>query len=283
VKESRTGVSRINQGIGADTLNKTASGQSALMEAANTRIETIARIFAETGFKRLFKLYLRLIIENPVKDQIVELNGKWVKIDPSTWDDNWGVTIEVGLGVGAAAQRVGTLTKVLEMQSAFFAAGLGGLIVEPQNAYNAAREIELAMGYRAKNYFFTDPAGKEPPPPEPDADMEKVKQSAAEAEQINAVKMKEIEVNALRIAQDGKVRDKEMELRAEVDREANVTKLILERERMVVELKKAEIQAETTLAAARINANAQHEAAEVAARATKEASKANGHDKGADT
>ena len=55
VRESRTGVTRYNQGLDADSLNKTATGVNALMSQSQMRMELIARVFAETGVKDLFK------------------------------------------------------------------------------------------------------------------------------------------------------------------------------------------------------------------------------------
>ncbi|HEV3492636.1 MAG TPA: hypothetical protein VG224_18635, partial [Reyranella sp.] len=52
VRENRTGIVRNNQGLDADSLNKTATGMNMLMGAAQQRTELIARVFAETAIKR---------------------------------------------------------------------------------------------------------------------------------------------------------------------------------------------------------------------------------------
>src|SRR5690606_4219314 len=51
VRENRTGVTKYNQGMDSNSLNKTASGISQIMSAAQQRIRLIARVFAETGVK----------------------------------------------------------------------------------------------------------------------------------------------------------------------------------------------------------------------------------------
>ena len=58
--EQRTGVTRYNQGLHAKTLNRNATGVTAIMGASQQRIELIARLFAETGMKRLFSKSLSL-------------------------------------------------------------------------------------------------------------------------------------------------------------------------------------------------------------------------------
>ena len=53
VRENRTGVSRYNQGLDAESLNKTLGGLDRIMSASQQRQDLIARTFAETAIKRL--------------------------------------------------------------------------------------------------------------------------------------------------------------------------------------------------------------------------------------
>ena len=55
IREVRTGVTKYNQGLDSDSLNKTATGISAIINQTQMRAELIARIFAETGVKDLFR------------------------------------------------------------------------------------------------------------------------------------------------------------------------------------------------------------------------------------
>ena len=48
-KENRTGITRYNQGLDANSLNKTATGISAILGQSSQRLELVARMFAETG------------------------------------------------------------------------------------------------------------------------------------------------------------------------------------------------------------------------------------------
>ena len=61
VREVRTGVTKYNQGLDSDTLNKTATGINTIMNQTQMRSELIARIFAETGVKDLFRKIFELI------------------------------------------------------------------------------------------------------------------------------------------------------------------------------------------------------------------------------
>ena len=59
-KENRTGITRYNQGLDANSLNKTATGISAILGQSSQRLELIARMFAETGIYELFRFMVSL-------------------------------------------------------------------------------------------------------------------------------------------------------------------------------------------------------------------------------
>ena len=62
VKEQRTGTSRQAMGLDADALQSTTATAVAAMTAASQgKIEMIARVFAETGVRRLFQGILHLV------------------------------------------------------------------------------------------------------------------------------------------------------------------------------------------------------------------------------
>ena len=59
-KENRTGITRYNQGLDANSLNKTATGISAILGQSAQRLELVARMFAETGLSELFRFMVSL-------------------------------------------------------------------------------------------------------------------------------------------------------------------------------------------------------------------------------
>ena len=101
LRENRTGIVRNNQGLDADSLNKTASGMNMLMSAAQQRQELIARVLAETAIKRLYRLVyraLKRVCAGPVK----YWSGKqFANCDPSRWPDEMELSVNVGLGTGS--------------------------------------------------------------------------------------------------------------------------------------------------------------------------------------
>lgn len=194
--ESRTGVTRYNQGLDASSLNKTATGITSLLNAANARIGMIGLIFAETGFKDLFRKLLRLHIETPQKKRTMRLRNQWVPIDPRKWNANMDVTVRVGMGFGQAAERMQNMMQILGLQQKATEMGFGGFLVEPKHFFNAVSELTVTMGYKAVEQFFADPEGKEPPPPPPDPKM-------IEAENHAKKDQSDAQLNAARLQHDG--------------------------------------------------------------------------------
>ena len=116
---------RNNQGLDADSLNKTASGMNMLMSAAQQRQELIARVLAETAIKRLYRLVYRAIKRaaahgpesgtgaGPVK----YWSGKaFASCDPSQWPDDMELTVNVGLGTGNKDQAMQHLALIGSLQ-----------------------------------------------------------------------------------------------------------------------------------------------------------------------
>ena len=105
VRENRTGVTRYMQGLDADTLNKTASGINQIMTAAQQRVELIARVFAETGIKDLFRKILELVDRHQSAPRIIRLRNRWVPMDPREWNTEMDLSPSMSASAPATATR----------------------------------------------------------------------------------------------------------------------------------------------------------------------------------
>ncbi len=216
VRENRTGVSRLSQGLDANTINKTAKGQAQLMSAAQKKIALIARIFAETGVKDLFRGVHDDLRRNATKALTVRLRGEWVDVDPRHWRNRADLSTNVALGVGNAEQQLQKLMIIADKQEQNLLAG--SPLVTPANLHHTYTKLVGASGFKNEDAFFTDPTTVEPKPPQPDPEMVKVQG------QLELQKMKMQGEAALR-QQD-----------AELDREGRQDELALQREKMMAEM-----------------------------------------------
>jgi hypothetical protein len=184
IRESRAGVSKNSQGLNdkALTSHTTATAVNAVMTNAQSRIELIARQFAETGVKSLMRRIYELLLKFQDKERVVMLRNEWVAVRPDMWNDKMDCTVSVALGNGSKDQQMAHLSQMIQFASQSMSGGLP--IVTEQNMYNLGAALVKAMGYQNVDDFLTKPSGEgRPPSPE---------EQAREMEQ--QIKFKELEI-----------------------------------------------------------------------------------------
>lgn len=169
VKENRTGVTRYNQGLDGDSLNKTARGINTIMSAAQQRIKLIARVFAETGWKELAQKTHALTVKYQSEPRIIRLRNKFVPIDPRNWSTQYDMTVSVGLGTGDRNTQAQALEAMFPIDQAIIQlqGGANGPILDYTGIYNKLKRIMNLKGFKNEGEFYKDPAGAPPPPPPP--------------------------------------------------------------------------------------------------------------------
>lgn len=179
-KEQRTGNTRYNQGTDADSLNKTARGIQMIQTASQQKIDLIARIFAETGVKDLFRGITYMLSKYSSRKLTLRLRNKWVDIDPRQWKTQFDMTVNVGLGTGNKDAQLVHLAKMNEVQLELMKTGRGYMVTD-ENVYNLASKMAENMGFKHPDMFITDPAQVQKPPPQPDPELLKIQQADTEA------------------------------------------------------------------------------------------------------
>ena len=242
MKEKRTGITAYNQGLDSNSLNKTATGVAQIMNASQQRIELVARTFAETGVKELFKLVHRLVRTTLTKPDIVRMRNKWVEVDPREWEDRNDLSISVGLGAGNKDQQLAHLMSILNMQKEAIQIGL----TSPEKIYNALAKLTQNAGFKNPEEFWTNPSnnpqGEQPKQPDP---QETLIQGQLAIEQQKA-------------QSDMQLSQQKAQAQLAQEQERSKNDIIIERERIVAQAElerfKAQLKAETDLAIAQIKA-----------------------------
>lgn len=180
VAEQRTGATRYNQGLDADTLNKTASGINLIQNAAAQRLELIARIYAETGVKRAFKRILSLVCKHQQKPRMIRLRNQWVPMDPRGWKDGMDITVSVGLGNGNKDQIVAHMMTLLQMDQQIIQmqGGAQGPLVTMENVYAKLKKLLAAVGLKGVEQYYTDPKNAPQQAPQPPPEVMKAQMEA---------------------------------------------------------------------------------------------------------
>lgn len=215
MKEKRTGVTAYNQGLDADSLNKTKGGMQMVMNASQQRLELVARTFAETGVKDLFLLVHKLVRQNYTRPDVIQLRGKWVDIDPRSWKTRKDLTVSVGLGTGNKDQQLQHLMMILTAQKEALAIG----VATPDNIYNSLVKLTQNAGFRNSEEFWTNP--KDAPPQEPQEDpmvtveREKIQgQMALQQQKAQA----DLQQEQLRSTNDVQIEREKVQSNAELER-----------------------------------------------------------------
>ena len=219
VREGRTGVSKEAQGLSPDTLNaKTATGVNALMQQTQMRSELIARVFAETGVKDLFKKIFELMVKYQDKEKIIMMSNQYVPVRPTEWKDRFNVSIVVGLGTGSKEQQTIMLNSILERQLQAFQiqGGKEMPMVNLKNMYNTLTKMVENAGLKNVETYFVDPdVGKQmmpPPAPPPLTPIEKIEFTRIDAE--NKRKLADLELQAQELQQ--KTQEMQLDFEAKI-------------------------------------------------------------------
>ena len=158
VQAKRTGVSDMQQGLDANVLqNTTATAVAAMMQQSAGKLELMARIFAETGVKSLFRGILHLLCKYQNKPKTIRMRGKWVSYDPREWSDLYDVSINVGLGNGNRQEQIAMLQMIMAKQEEIIGkyGANNPLVTVTQYRSTLGRMIEMA-GFKDTTSFINE-------------------------------------------------------------------------------------------------------------------------------
>lgn len=177
-RESRTGITRLNQGLDADALNKTATGTALMQSQGQQAEEFIARNLAEAVSRLFLKKYRLLRAEGePMK---VKVDGRYKLVDPSLWPDDICITIHVGLGSGSKDKRIQYRMALMQPM----AEGMSQGLVTGKHAFNMIDGLVRDMGIGQGDDYWVDPDSEDAPQPQekPDPEMLKLQAEQQKAE-----------------------------------------------------------------------------------------------------
>ena len=224
VKENRTGISKASMGLDPDALQSaTASAVQATVQGGQQHIELIARIFAETGMKPLFKGIYELLARHQDKERTVRLRNEWIPIDPRVWQTGMDCVVNVGLGNGTAQERMQYLGQIASKQEQILQTlGASNPLVEMTQYRNTmAKMVELA-GFKDASMFF-----KEVPEMTPEQRQAMMQKKPDISEQLIQVQIKEIEANMQKASARLQLDNEEMKRKDDLDRDKLDAEILL--------------------------------------------------------
>jgi len=243
VQQKRTGVTQTSQGLDPNILqNTTATAIAMVQNAGAAKVELIARIFAESGVKDLFKAILHLVCKYQDKERIVRMRGKFVSIDPREWSNEYDLTVNVGLGTGNREQQMAMTAAVLQKQEQILGQmGMANPFVSPTQYRNTLGRFIEASGFKDTNEFFREIT------PEMEQQMLQPQQPASNPamDAIMQQAQAQIEIDRAKALNDIEIAKGKAAAQIQLEREKAAAQL---------QLKTAEFQAEAQLKAAKVGA-----------------------------
>lgn len=152
--EAQTGSTRYNQGLDSNSLNKTASGITAIMGQSEKRLKNMARLVAENFYKPIFRFLIQLNQQFGDAEQLIRVGDKNVSISKSDVDVDYDLILNVGQGAGTKEARINYLMLLINQIYPMFAQ-YG--IVNENSWYIAGKTLLEEMGLTNAEKTLIDP------------------------------------------------------------------------------------------------------------------------------
>lgn len=156
--EAQSGSTRYSQGLDSSSLNKTATGITAILGQAEKRMKQMSRMFAENFIVPIFKYIILLDQKYMDQEQIIRLTDENIVISKDELNIDYDLIINVGLGPGTKEAQIQYLMVMInQIYPQLAQAGL----ITPRSWYNVISELLEKMGIRNVQNFILDPDSEE--------------------------------------------------------------------------------------------------------------------------
>lgn len=151
-----TGSLMASQGLNGDALYKeTATRFEGVQDASQAKVELVARVYAETGFRDLYDGLAWLVQHYQDEQTEIMVLGKPLSVNPKAWQYEHYCTSNVGIAAGddeQMAQNIGALLTIdQQLQS------MQSPLVDSKKVYNKLSKLVKGMGYPLVSEFYNDP------------------------------------------------------------------------------------------------------------------------------
>lgn len=246
--QKRSGINETSTGLDIDALTQGTKGAAlSALEAANQRLELIARVMAETGISRIFLKIHELLRKHQDKPMEIAINGRWQSIDPRTWKKRSDMSIHVGIGNSTREQRLMSANMILNLQERLAKAGLKDRIVTEKNIFQASKLLVEAAGERNAMEYVSDPSQMPPPQPKPDPQMMLMQLQKAVEDGKRQVEQMRAHMDHMRGMGELQLKAKSDDEDRQLEREKAIADGRLKREQISAENARAEAKNDTSI------------------------------------
>lgn len=156
-KQARsTGALMSSQGLDADTLHKeTATRFSGVKDERLAKIELVARVLAETGYRDLYEGLAWFASHFQDEPKEIFVMGQPLTVNPQNWKFDNHIEALVGTGAGDDEKTLETLSGIYQLQQQL--SQTNPELTDSKKIYNTTDRIVKASGLHRTERYFNDP------------------------------------------------------------------------------------------------------------------------------
>jgi hypothetical protein len=151
-----TGALMASQGLNADDLGKeTATRFDGIRDEGGEKVELVARVIAETGFRDLYQGVAWLDANFQDTETEIEVLGEELTVNPGDWKFKHSIVSNVGLGVGDDEKLLTTMSGFLQISQQLKLSG--SPLTDAVKVYNMLDRVVKGSGLPDTSEFFNNP------------------------------------------------------------------------------------------------------------------------------
>jgi len=182
--EEKTGNTRYNQGTDASSLNKTATGISAIFSASEKRMRLIAALMGNGPFTGIIRDFLFINQKWPSDDPI-KLLGMNIQINKEDLDGEYDIEVDIGTSPSEKQATANQLDLLIQFATQ---AGLQMGIMKPEHVLRAQKKKYRVLGVNVNDCLVDEKsfmqaqmqAKQQPQQPDPEQVKMQMEQQAAQ-------------------------------------------------------------------------------------------------------
>lgn len=151
-----TGSLLASQGLQADELGQeTATRFNGIQDASGAKVELVARVMAETGFRQLFEGVAWLDSNFQDSETEIQILGEELTVNPADWKYQQSVVSKVGLGAGDDEQVLQTMSALWVLHQQLQASN--SPMTDEVKRFNILKTMATASGLPEPDEYFNNP------------------------------------------------------------------------------------------------------------------------------
>lgn len=121
----------------------------------------IARTLAETLIRQTYFNIHSVLHDLMIGPQDFEIEGQWLRTDPSKWIDRNNLIIDIGMSKGERDSKVRSLSSMLELQIKAMEMGADDILTDLTKIHNLIMDISYCSGLQTPERYWINPNSPE--------------------------------------------------------------------------------------------------------------------------